>query len=162
MPVSAMARSLAGAAPQVVETSMAVPRTEFPPLNQFTNWLQEKTGDPNIVAFREALNTYLNVYASTVSRTGRLTDAQQRHAYDLLSTNFTQGQIGRGIEQLDYEMSLMQESVEPAMRGIERIGQPPAIQKPATPAPSPQQRAAGPAAAQSGVIKLDADGNEIK
>ncbi len=151
------------AAPQVVETSKAVPRTEFPPLNQFTNWLQEKTGDPNIVAFREALNTYLNVYASTVSRTGRLTDAQQRHAYELLSTAFSQGQIDHGIQQLDYEMSLMQESVEPAMQNIQRLGQPPAIkpqQTPATP-PQAQQPSAPAAGGASKVIKLDADGNVI-
>lgn len=128
------------AAPQVVETSKAVPRTSFPPINQFTNWLSEKTGDPNIVAFRDALNTFLNVYASTVSRTGHLTDAQQRHAYDLLSTSFNQGQIDRGIEQLTYEMDLMRESVAPAMEGITNLGRPPATKQTEPPAPSPQQR----------------------
>lgn len=142
------------AAPQVIATSKDVPRTEFPAFNQFTNWLQEKTGDPNIIAFREALNTYLNVYASTVSRTGRLTDAQQRHAYDLLSTNFSQGQIDRGIQQLDYEMSLMQESVEPAMENIRRLGQPSAIRQP--------QQQATPPQGQPPVIKLDAQGNEVR
>lgn len=128
------------AAPQVIETSKAVPRTEFPPINQFTNWLQEKTGSPEIVAFKEALNTYLNIYAATVSRTGRLTDAQQRHAYELLSTNFNQGQIDRGIMQLDYEMSLMKEAVPPAMQSITPLGQPPAIRKEEPPATPPQQR----------------------
>lgn len=126
------------AAPQVVETSKGVPRTQFPPINQFQNWLQEKSGDPNIVAFREALNTYLNVYAATVSRTGRLTDAQQRHAYDLLSTSFNQGQIDRGIEQLNYEMNLMKEAVPPAMESIKQLGQPPAMRAPQTPASPPQ------------------------
>ena len=131
------------AAPQVIATSKDVPRNEWPAINQFTNWLNEKTGDPNVVAFRQALNTYLNVYAATVSRSGRLTDAQQRHAYDLLSTAFSQGQIDRGIQQLDYEMSLMHEAVPPAMENIQSVGQPPAIQKQETPATPPQQGSAG-------------------
>jgi hypothetical protein len=150
------------AAPQVIATSKAVPRTQFPPINQFTNWLQEKSGDPNIVAFKEALNTYLNVYASTVSRTGRLTDSQQKHAYDLLSTNFNQGQINRGIEQLDYEMSLMKEAVGPAMEDLQKLGQPPALRQPETPAMSPQERAGQAAPAAPGVIHYDAQGNRIQ
>ena len=129
------------AAPQVIATSRSVPRTQFPPINQFTNWLQEKSGSPDVIAFKEALNTYLNIYAATVSRTGRLTDSQQKHAYDLLSTNFNQGQIDRGIEQLDYEMSLMKEAVPPAMEELQKLGQPPALRQPETPAMSPQERA---------------------
>lgn len=135
------------AAPQVVETSKGVPRTAFPSVNSFTNWLQQQGGGANVVAFREALNTYLNVYASVVSRTGQLTDAQQRHAYELLSTSMNQGQIERGIQQLDYEMQLMQGAVEPAMEGISQIGQPPAMrnqqqpQAPGTPQAAPTQSA---------------------
>jgi hypothetical protein len=153
------------AAPQVVETSKGVPRTEFPAANRFTNWLQEQAGSPQTVAFREALNTYLNIYAATVSRTGRLTDSQQNHAYELLSTAFNQGQIERGIQQLDYEMSLMREAVGPAMEGITPIGQPPAMRKPETPATPPQAAppaAGGAGAAPSGVIKYDAQGNRIQ
>lgn len=127
------------AAPQVVSTSLKVPRFQLPPLNQFWNWLQEKTGNPEIVAFRDALNTYLNIYASVVSRTGRLTDSQQAHAYELLSTSMNQGQLQRGIEQLNYEMQLMKEAVPPAMEDIKTIGQPPALRQPTTPAPPPGQ-----------------------
>lgn len=124
--------------PQVVSTSKSVERTPFPPLNQFTNWLSEKSGDPNIIAFRAALNTYLNNYAAVVSRTGRLTDSQQRHAYELLSTAFNQGQIERGIQQLDYEMQIAKESAAPTMEDIQQIGQPPALRKEAAPAAPPQ------------------------
>lgn len=127
------------AAPQVIATSKEVPRFQFPAFNQFSNWLREKSGDPQIVAFKDAVNTYLNIYASVVSRTGQLTDAQQRHAYDLLSTNYNQGQIQRGVDQLNYEMNLMQEAVPPAMGEIQRIGQPPALQTPSTLAPTPQE-----------------------
>lgn len=130
------------AAPQVVETSKGVPRTQFPSVNSFANWLQEQGGSPKVVAFREALNTYLNVYASVVSRTGRLTDAQQRHAYELLSTAMNQGQIERGIRQLDKEMQLMKEAVPSAMEGIKELGAPPALRTPTTPAPTPQQQGA--------------------
>lgn len=125
------------AAPQVIETSRAVPRFDFPAVNQFTNWLQEKTGSPEIIAFKDALNTYLNVYASVVSRSGRLTDSQQKHAYELLSTAYNQGQIERGIEQLNYEMELMKEAVPETMHEMGEIGRPPATQAPATPARPP-------------------------
>jgi hypothetical protein len=150
------------AAPQVVETSKAVPRTQFPAANQFTNWLQQQSGSPETVAFKEALNTYLNIYAASVSRTGRLTDSQQNHAYDLLSTAFNQGQIERGIQQLDYEMSLMREAVGPAMEGITPIGQPPAMRQPETPATPPQAGAPPAQGAPSGIIKYDAQGNRIQ
>lgn len=148
------------AAPQVVQTSQGVPRTSFPTINSFTNWLQEKGGGANIVAFRAALNTYLNVYASVVSRTGRLTDAQQKHAYELLSTAMNEGQIERGIQQLNYEMELMKEAVPPAMGDIRSIGQPPAMQSPQTPAPAPG--GVSQTAPQQKIIKLDADGNVVQ
>lgn len=148
------------AAPQVIETSKQVPRTQFPSVNSFTNWLQQQGGGANIVAFREALNTYLNVYASVVSRTGRLTDAQQRHAYELLSTSMNEGQIERGIQQLNYEMELMQGAIEPAMGDITQIGQPPAMRRQQSPAASPQATPQQQPAGQ--VIRLDENGNVIQ
>jgi hypothetical protein len=133
------------AAPQVVQTSQAVPRTQFPKANQFWNWLQQETGSPQIVQFKAALRTYLNVYASVVSRTGRLTDSQQNHAYELLSTAFNQGQIDAGIKQLNYEMELMQEAVPETMREMQGIGRPPGMAQPV-----PQGAAGGPGGAAGG------------
>jgi hypothetical protein len=126
----------AGLAPQVIETSRAVPRGQFPGINRFWNWLQEQGGSPQVVAFRDALNSYLNVYAATVSRTGRLTDSQQKHAYELLSTSFNQGQIEAGIAQLNREMQIMQQAVNPTMQAIEGLGQPPAMQSQGATAPA--------------------------
>jgi hypothetical protein len=125
------------AAPQVIETAKAVSPTQFPAVNQMKNWLNEQTGDPNIVAFRDALNSYLNVYAATVSRTGRLTDSQQNHAYGLLRDAFNQGQIERGVEQLNYEMELMKSAISPTMEEMGQLGQPPATRKPEAAAPAP-------------------------
>jgi hypothetical protein len=125
------------AAPQVIETAKAVSPTQFPDVNQMKNWLNEKTGDPNIVAFRDALNSYLNVYAATVSRSGRLTDSQQNHAYALLRDSFNQGQIDRGVEQLNYEMELMKSAIAPTMEEMGQLGQPPATRKPEAVAPPP-------------------------
>jgi hypothetical protein len=125
------------AAPQVIETAKAVSPTQFPAVNQMKNWLNEQTGDPNIVAFRDALNSYLNVYAATVSRSGRLTDSQQNHAYALLRDAFNQGQIDRGVEQLNYEMELMKSAISPTMEEMGQLGQPPATRKPEAVAPAP-------------------------
>jgi hypothetical protein len=99
------------AAPAVIQSSLAVPRSEFPAFNQFTNWLREQSGDPNIVRFRAALNTYLNIYAKGINPTGQLTDQQQKHAYDTLATNFAQGQIDGGVDQLNKELGYAKEGL---------------------------------------------------
>jgi hypothetical protein len=108
----------AKSAPAVISTSTGVPRSEFPALNNFTNWLRQQSGDPKIVQFRAALQTFLNEYAKAINPSGVLSDTQQRHAYDVLSTSFNQGQIEAGIKQLQAELGYAKEGLTQASQEV--------------------------------------------
>lgn len=108
----------------VIKTAHDVGNTDFPTYNEFANLGSYLVGDPNIVDFRIALNTYLNQYAAAISRTGRMTDQQQRHAYEVLSTNMAEGQIEHGVAQLNLELGYMRNGLQDAVNTVGHLLQP--------------------------------------
>lgn len=88
----------------VNETSAAVPRTNYPVWNKVTNAYAENTGDPNIVRFTGALNSYINAYARAINPSGSTTVSDKEHAREILDTAMSHGQIEAGIGQLQKEL----------------------------------------------------------
>lgn len=93
-------------APQVVETSAKVNRTEYPIINKRILQFKEGTGDPNVVAFSAALNSLINIYARVVNPSGSTTVSDKEHAREILSQAWSKGQIESGVRQLMKEMEL--------------------------------------------------------
>ena len=160
------------AAPAVIQTSGAVGRTSLGPF--FNSWItgaKLQTGDPNIVAFQSALNTFLNVYARGINPTGRMTDQQQRHAYETLNTAMSQGQIETGVRQLLAELGYMKAGIEETIGEMpELVGQGQSGSAPVAGGTQPPAAPTGPALPQpmtetqapQGTIKYDAQGNRVQ
>ena len=90
--------------PQVLKTSEAVSRTEFPSINQLILAGEKGTGDQNVVRLGIALNSFINVYARAISPTGVPTVSDKDHARDLLDSAWSKGQIGAGMDQIEKEL----------------------------------------------------------
>jgi hypothetical protein len=88
----------------VTEASKGVPRTEIRGVNDALNAWRSQTGDPRIVRFGSALNSFINAYARAISPTGQPTVSDKEHARDMLNTGFTKGQVDAVIDQLKSEM----------------------------------------------------------
>lgn len=88
----------------VLDTSAAVPRSNYPVWNRVTNAYAENTGDPNIVKFTGALNSYVNAYARAINPSGSTTVSDKEHAREILDTAMSHGQIQAGIDQLQKEL----------------------------------------------------------
>lgn len=94
----------------VTETSAAVPRGNFPLWNKATNAFAENTGDPNIVKFTGALNSFINAYARAINPSGTSTVSDKDHAREILSTAMSHGQIEAGVNQLMAELEQVKKS----------------------------------------------------
>jgi hypothetical protein len=88
----------------VNDTSAAVPRSNYPVWNKVTNTYAENTGDPKIVQFTGALNSYINAYARAINPSGSTTVSDKEHAREILDTAMSHGQITAGISQLQKEL----------------------------------------------------------
>lgn len=95
------ARNMAG---DVIGFSKRVPRSNLRFLAWVENEFRAQTGDPDIVAFAAALNSYINTYGRAISPAGVPTVSDKEHARQILSTAMSQGQIEKGIAVLDREM----------------------------------------------------------
>lgn len=87
-----------------LDLSEKIPRTQFVPLNKALQAAKTNTGDPNIVAFGAANNTFINTYARAISPTGTPTVSDKEHARDVLSTAQTPEQYRSVMAVLQKEM----------------------------------------------------------
>ncbi|WP_208716149.1 hypothetical protein [Paraburkholderia graminis] len=92
-----------------LDLSEKIPRTQFVPVNKALQAAQTNTGDPNIVAFGAANNTFINTYARAISPTGTPTVHDKEHAREVLSTAQTQ-------EQYRSVMSVLQKEMDAALQ----------------------------------------------
>lgn len=88
----------------VTQTSAAVGRTQFQPINKALNAFNTNTGDPKIREFGAALNSFINAYARAVSPVGAPTVSDKEHAREMLSTADSHEQVQAIIGQLKREM----------------------------------------------------------
>lgn len=107
-----------GMADKVKESSMAVPRTQFMPINELLNTARENLGSPEVVAFQAAINTFINGYARAISPTGVATVSDKDHARAMLSMAQTQEQVDAVLGMLKSELVVEQKAVSEAFAGI--------------------------------------------
>src|SRR5215472_1948749 len=92
-------------APRVIEASNKVDRTQFPDLNKIIIMARQKTGDPNVVQFGSAIETFIRNYARAMGGGNNvLTDESMRRMSVLLQDRFSKGQINAAIDQALVEM----------------------------------------------------------
>ncbi len=90
-----------GAGAQVIETSKLFPRSNFPTVNAALAAFEQGTGDPNIVRFGAALNSFINVYGKLSNPTGiGIHDADKERITKIMDRSLSQGQIDAGVAQI--------------------------------------------------------------
>ena len=88
----------------VTETSEAVSRTQFMPINKALNAYNTNTGSTEIREFGAALNSFINAYARAISPVGTPTVSDKDHARAMLSTADSHEQVLAIMGQLKKEM----------------------------------------------------------
>lgn len=91
--------------PLVRQTSAALSRSEFVPVNKALQAAETNTGDPKIIAFGTALNTAINAYARAISPTGVPTVADKEHARQILFTASSDEQVNAALGIMEKEMA---------------------------------------------------------
>jgi hypothetical protein len=84
--------------------SKSVPRSEFPTLNAAGNVILRNTGDPNIAAFNQSIDSLINGYARAINPRGVATVADKKRAHDTLSAAFSSGQFDATTKVMRQEM----------------------------------------------------------
>jgi hypothetical protein len=84
--------------------SKSVPRSEFPTLNAAGNVINKNTGDPNITAFNQSIDSLINGYARAINPRGVATVADKKRAHDTLSAAFSSGQFDATTKVMRQEM----------------------------------------------------------
>ncbi len=106
----------------LLDASDKVPRTNFPNFNEAILAARKGTGDPAVVAYGAALNSYINAYARAINPTGQPRISDKEHAREMLSEAYSKEQIKAVVEQLKKETKQAREApefVEKSMRGKE-------------------------------------------
>ena len=124
----------------VTQASKNFPRGQYPLANIALRSYETQTGDPNVVKFGAALNSFINAYARAISPTGVPTVADKEHARQMLNTTQTDEQVNAVIQQLKLEMEaagrapgMVRQEFRKGMMGTEPPVKPPATRQGQTP-----------------------------
>lgn len=90
--------------PLALEASDKFDRTEFKTLNDVEKAVLSRTASPELRQFNFANNALINAYARAINPNGVKTDADTKHAREILDTGFTKGDYKAAVEQLEKEI----------------------------------------------------------
>lgn len=90
--------------PVVRQASASVDRTRYPDLNRIIQAYEQRTGDPQIVAFGSGVNTLINLYARAISPTGVPTVSDKDHAREILDRAWSSGQFDAAVGMMEKEI----------------------------------------------------------
>lgn len=100
-----MASNAAGQlVPIVQDLSSRISRTDYPDINKILLAGREKTGDPDVVAFGQALNSLLYVYMRALNPSGIPRVADLERGQHMLQTAWSQGQLDAVLTQMNREI----------------------------------------------------------
>jgi len=86
------------------DLSNKVPRTEFPAMNAAGNVIRKQSGDPNVVAFNQSIDSLINGYARAINPKGVATVADKKRAHETLAAAFSNGQFDATTAVMRREM----------------------------------------------------------
>lgn len=106
-----------------LEAAIKVPRVDFVPLNQLTEYVKKKRASPEQAAFVAANRSFINAYAAAVSRSGGKTVHDTMEAGEMLQTAQGHDAYKAVIVQLKKEMAAAAKSPD-VVKGELRRGKP--------------------------------------
>lgn len=104
------ANEAAQLAPLALDASQKVARSGFLPFGKAQVMFDSNTNDPNLRQFAMANNALVNAYGQVMSRGGKATESDKKHASDLLATSFDQPSYAKAVEQLQLEIQAAQKA----------------------------------------------------
>lgn len=119
-------------ATNALAASEKVNRTRFPDLNKVILAGEQKSGDPDVVAFGSYNNSLVNAYARAVSPTGAPTVSDKDHAREILTTAYSKGQYKAAVDVILKEIDAAKASPGQTKQELRDLSQ--AGGKPKTPA----------------------------
>jgi len=90
--------------PIASDLSKKVSRTDFPTMNVMGNIVKKQTGDPNVVAFDQSIDSLINGYARAINPKGVATVADKKRAHERLNIAFSNGQFEAVTQVMQREM----------------------------------------------------------
>jgi hypothetical protein len=78
--------------------------SDYPTVNAVGNYVESKTGDPNITGLTTALNSLVNTYARAINPKGVATVSDKNHAREIINTAMAKGQINEAFTVMQQEM----------------------------------------------------------
>lgn len=99
------------------DLSKKIPRTEFPTINAAGNIIRKQSGDPNVVAFNQAIDSLVNGYARAINPKGVATVADKKRAHETLNAAFSSGQFDSTVAVMRREMNAALNAPVEARRG---------------------------------------------
>lgn len=97
-------------APLALDASQKVSRSGLLPFGKAQIMFDSNTNDPNMRQFAMANTALVNAYGQVMSRGGKATDSDKKHASDLLSTAFDQPSYAAAVAQLQQEIKAAQKA----------------------------------------------------
>jgi hypothetical protein len=104
-----------------LQASDAMPRGRWVPITQIEQMGEAAASDPNLSRFQAANNAFANTYAKAVNPSGVPTDEGRRKAFELLNVAKSPEAYRATIEQLQREMSVVQNAISTS-RGSQLYG----------------------------------------
>jgi len=106
--VTSAANEASAMIPIASDLSKKVSRTDFPTMNVVGNIVKKQTGDPNVVAFDQSIDSLINGYARAINPKGVATVSDKKRAHERLNTAFSTGQFDAvvGVMQREMEAAL--------------------------------------------------------
>lgn len=98
------ANEAAQLAPLALDASAKVARSGFLPFGKAQLMFDTNTNNPDMRQFAMANTALVNAYGQVMSRGGKATDSDKKHASELLSTAFDQPSYAAAVSQLQQEI----------------------------------------------------------
>jgi hypothetical protein len=92
--------------------------TQYPSANAIINGISRQTGDTNIKELDTAIQAFVNQYTRAITLSGTTTNDARKHAFDILNSNLTNGQMDAAIAVMEEEMRAALEAPHEARADI--------------------------------------------
>ena len=120
----------------VTDASSKVSRTNFIPANKAIIAYQKNTGDPEVVKYGAAINSFINAYARAISPTGQPTVSDKDHGREMLEAAQSHKQVVATIDQMKKEMAAAKEAPAQSKQELRNLASGRKEEKPKQEAPA--------------------------
>lgn len=106
--------------PQAKQAAKLVDRTQYPSINKLLLLADEQIGDPNVVAFKLAMQGLANEYAAVINRGYQPTEGSRAQAVERLNAAWNNNQLDAAFDRIKIETDAVRNSAQKVMINIRK------------------------------------------